>query len=162
MTGAMKFQIAIHVSGGHVNPSLTVAAMVCRKVSIPMGFVYIVAQFLGGIIGYGLVISVNPSHGTNLIQENGACVVSPSTRITIVQAFFTEFFASSVFVLLFCSQIDPRNESLASVAMKIGLTVFPLAYAAGAYSGVSLNPARAFGPAVWNNSWESHWVIHYG
>lgn len=62
MTGAMKFQIAIHVSGGHVNPSLTVAAMVCRKVSIPMGFVYIVAQFLGGIIGYGLVIVSSFSH----------------------------------------------------------------------------------------------------
>ena len=37
-----------HVSGGHINPAVTAGMMAIRKISPIKGFLYIIAQLLGG------------------------------------------------------------------------------------------------------------------
>lgn len=49
------FQITCHNSGGHVNPAVTVLSLFFKKLSIPMAILYIVAQLIGGILGFGLI-----------------------------------------------------------------------------------------------------------
>lgn len=49
------FQCIGHISGAHINPSITVAALILGKVSLPMTFLYICSQCIGGLIGFGLI-----------------------------------------------------------------------------------------------------------
>ena len=49
-----------HVSGGHINPAVTAAMVVTRKLSLAKAMFYVVAQCLGAISGAGLLYLVTP------------------------------------------------------------------------------------------------------
>lgn len=58
---------------------------------------------------------------------------------------------------------DKRNEkNTDSTALKFGLAVTCIATVFGPYTGCSMNPARSFAPAIWNNSWADHWIYWFG
>lgn len=44
-----------HVSGAHLNPAVTIGAVIVGVKSIPTGAVYILGQFIGATIGYGIL-----------------------------------------------------------------------------------------------------------
>ena len=48
------------ISGGHINPAVTFAAMVTGNISIPKGTIYIAAQLIGAILGALLIAVVVP------------------------------------------------------------------------------------------------------
>lgn len=50
-----------HISGGHINPAVTVAMVVTRKLSLAKALFYVVAQCLGAITGAGILYSVTPA-----------------------------------------------------------------------------------------------------
>ena len=50
----LAFTIA-PISGGHINPAVTFAFVLLRMMSIIDGLIYIVAQFLGGILGAAIL-----------------------------------------------------------------------------------------------------------
>ncbi|XP_062596483.1 aquaporin-4-like, partial [Saccostrea cucullata] len=50
-----------HVSGGHINPSITFAHFVTRRVSLARTILYIVAQIIGALIGAGILKGLTPS-----------------------------------------------------------------------------------------------------
>lgn len=45
-----------HISGAHLNPAVTIGAVIIGLKSIPTGIAYIGAQIIGAIIGYGLLM----------------------------------------------------------------------------------------------------------
>lgn len=84
-------------------------------------------------------------------------------ELTVVHGLVTEALATGIFVFFACSIWDSRNaKNSDSVPIKFGLTITMLAFAFVPYSGCSLNPARSFGPAVWNNYWQDHWIYWLG
>ena len=50
IVGTMVWCIG-HISGGHINPAVTVALLVTRKISVVKAVLFVVAQCLGAIIG---------------------------------------------------------------------------------------------------------------
>jgi len=42
-----------HISGAHLNPAVTIGAVIMGLKSIPTGVVYILGQFIGATLGYG-------------------------------------------------------------------------------------------------------------
>lgn len=44
-----------HISQAHINPAITVGAVVLGKKTIPEGLVYIISQLIGAILGYGML-----------------------------------------------------------------------------------------------------------
>lgn len=50
-----------HISGGHINPAVTAAMIVTRKLSLAKGVFYVVAQCLGAITGAGILYAVTPA-----------------------------------------------------------------------------------------------------
>lgn len=49
------FQAIGHISGAHINPAVSVAALIMGSVSLSKFLLYIAAQCIGGILGYGLI-----------------------------------------------------------------------------------------------------------
>ncbi|CAG9800460.1 unnamed protein product [Chironomus riparius] len=125
-----------------------------------MGFMYIIAEVLGAILGYGALVALTP---TKYFQsdpgENGLCITNLHPSVSVVQGFFIEFIITSVLAFFVCSIWDPRNKDKGdSASLKLGLAVAALCFAAAPATVASMNPARSIGPAVWNNEWENHWV----
>ncbi|KAI7815668.1 Entomoglyceroporin-4 [Rhyzopertha dominica] len=71
-----------------------------------------------------------------------------------------EIVITLILTFAICSAFDPVNsEKGDSVSIRFGFIVGVLILVAGPLSGGVMNPARSFGPALWNNDWEDHWVI---
>lgn len=105
----------------------------------------------------------NLLHDGNATSASAFCVTSLNANISPIQGLITETAATAIIVLLCCASWDPRNERNSdSTAIKFGLTVSTLSMSVGPYTGCSMNPARSFAPALWNNSWTMHWVYWLG
>lgn len=117
------------VSGAHINPAVTVAALIYDMVTVKMALVYLVAQLLGAFIGYGLLKLLVP---TNVVDVgHGLCVTLPHSEISVAQAFGIEFVVTSILILVCCGVWDPRNSNFHdSVGIRFGLAVAGLACAA--------------------------------
>lgn len=45
-----------HISGAHLNPAVTIGAVIVGLKTIPTGIIYVIAQFIGATAGYGLLM----------------------------------------------------------------------------------------------------------
>lgn len=152
------------VSGGHFNPSVTIAAYVYKLITLPMVGIYFVAQMLGGFIGFGILKALVPAEAIRANNSSaGLCSTVPRADISIFQALIIEFIITMVLILICCGVWDPRNAKHGdSAAIKFGFTITTLACVAGPWTGASMNPARSFGPAIWNGDFDGHWIYWVG
>lgn len=161
MAGLITFS---HVSGAHMNPGLSLTAMILGKLSLPMWFIYSVFQCLGAVLGYLILMGITPTKHfvTNPAVPSPAvplCCNAPNDMLSASEQFWSEFVFSALLSLLACAVWDRRNlDKHDSVSLRFGLGVFAIAYGGVQYSGCSMNPARTFGPALVNNYWDNHWL----
>ena len=92
------------VSGGHVNPSITFAALVTRKISVARALLYFVAQILGAILGSCILLGVTASDYRGKL----GCTVL-GDKMSAEQGFGTEFFATFLFVFAWFAYFDPAK-----------------------------------------------------
>lgn len=158
-----------HISGSHINPIVTVAAVILGNLPLMLVPIYFAGQFLGAIAGYGLLMAVTPLeflehkiyNGTKV--KPGVCSPWVNPDVSAFQACGVEFLISLLLVLTCCGVWDARNAARHdSVPIKFGLMIAVLAFTGGPYSGANMNPARSFAPALFNNDWENHWVYWVG
>ncbi|XP_068631261.1 aquaporin AQPAe.a-like [Battus philenor] len=148
-----------HISGAHMNPAVTLGAVLWGKMTIPLGIAYFIAQCSGAAIGYGMLLAVSP---VDLIPA-GICTTQFQTQLTEIQALAIEVVLTASLNFLNCAIWDPTNASnLESVSLKFGLTITGLSIAGGPLTGASMNPARSLGPALWTGQWSTHWVYWIG
>ncbi|XP_049822301.1 aquaporin AQPcic isoform X2 [Aethina tumida] len=148
------------ISGALVNPVVSLAYWMFGKCSVMDMLVYIVAQILGSIAGYGILMVLTPKL---YYDENDHCMNLPSNLIDEWQGFGVEVVLTFVLMLANCATWDPKNKHISdSVSLRIGLTVVILNLVGNSYTGASMNPARSFGPAIWNNNWTSFWIYIFG
>lgn len=148
-----------HISGAHMNPSVTLSAILWGSVSLPLAVMYVVAQCGGAIVGYGLLLSVSP---IDLIPSS-VCVTQPHVDLSMYQALVIEIMLSSALSFINCAVWDlVSREKQDGVPFKFGFTILALSLAGGPLTGASMNPARSLGPAVWTGNWNTHWVYWVG
>ncbi|XP_064213169.1 aquaporin AQPAe.a isoform X1 [Tribolium castaneum] len=154
-------QMFSHISGAHVNPAVTLCAFIMGEISLTSVPIYVGSQIAGSLTGYALLKAVTPDKHLNV--SYGHCVTLPHDEISLLQACLVEFIATFIMAVAICAAWDPRNYAKGdSVSLRIGIIVFLLNITAGPYTGASMNPARSFGPTVWNSKWHSHWVYWIG
>jgi aquaporin TIP len=135
-----------HVSGGHFNPAVSVAAWVTRRLGTGELVAYVLTQLLGGIAGAALLRVAVPqgswepaSLGATLVAQN----VSEVQAITI-EAVLTFFLVWVVFA----TAIDPEGAFDKVAGLAIGFVIAMDIMMGGPFTGASMNPARSLGPAV--------------
>lgn len=146
------------VSGGHINPAVTIGMLVTGRISLPNAIGYIMAQCLGGYIAALCCLVIfpepavaNAALGIPLPAEDFA---KSTTTILLTEFILTYLLVTAVFG----TAVDQRGKAVKIGALAIGLTVTIDILAAGGVTGASMNPARSFGPAAALLHWEFHWM----
>lgn len=131
-------QVFGFISGAYYNPSVTIAAVMYKKLSVRMACFYFVAQMIGSFVGIGLLNVVVPESlfGHNATSDVGFCMTMPHSDLSSVQALVIEFLATTVLIFINLAVWDHRNEKFQdSAPIKFGFAVFVLASTAGPLTG---------------------------
>jgi MIP family channel proteins len=156
---AIMVSVTGHISGGQVNPAVTIALWVAGKIPTFRAGILIVAQLLGAVVGAVLLRFVV---GGDLFDAGGAGApalgpdVSVGTGI-VLEAILTFFL---VFVV-FGTAIDARGPWNKTAGFTIGLAIAFDILAFGPLTGAAMNPARWFGPALVGGLWSDAivWIV---
>jgi len=159
LTVMIIIQVFGHISGAHLNPAVTLATVIFGMLKPLMGLVYIVAQFVGATLGYGLLkILISDNYVTE-----GFCATTVNSKISSVQGLGIEIVISTVLILICCAVWDKRNaDKPDSVPLRFGLAISAISMVAGPLTGASMNTARSFAPLVFGGSWKDHWIYWLG
>ena len=138
------------VSGAHVNPAVTLGVLSAGRMSLKDAIGYIIFQFLGAVVGAAAVMYMAAGHfgGYDFVAkglgQNG-WGEGYGSGYDIVSAAMFEFIATFIFVKVI---LKTTESDLKIAGLIIGLTLVVLHILGLQITGVSVNPARSFGPAV--------------
>lgn len=145
------------ISGGHLNPAVTVALLAVRRIDPVSAVAYIVTQ---------LVAAVGAAYAVKLLLPPGAVraallgVPVIASSVTLGQAIGIEAVLTFFLVTaVFGTAVSPDAPRVAGFG--IGLVLLFDILVGGPLTGAAMNPARAFGPAVVAGQWLGHvayWV----
>ncbi|XP_060515785.1 neurogenic protein big brain [Cylas formicarius] len=150
---AMTFLTHIfgHVSGAHVNPAVSVAMGVIKRISILRTGMFILAQCGGGIGGAAFIYGITAPR----FQEN----ILPSVELfDSLPRFGLEFILTFTVVFSYFMSMDTYRKWMGSSSIIIGIT-----YSACTFIFIPfLNPVRSLGPSFVLNKWNKHWIDWLG
>ena len=140
-----------HISGGHYNPAVTMAALVRRRIGIRDAIPYWIVQAVAGIAAGALARAlVNPATVRTLTLSGHTEVAAAVVEVLIT-------FALCYVVLNVATSKDQKNNGFFGLA--IGFTVAAGAFAVGGVSGGAFNPAVAVGGMLAGVlPWSAIWI----
>jgi len=134
----------MRISGGHLNPAVTLGLLVARRTNVRTAIAYIVTQVLAAILAAAILKELYPPavlRATSLGTPHLAASVSLTQGI-VVEAIMAFLLVSAVFGTC----VHPEAPRVGGFG--IGLTLAADILMGGGLTGAAVNPARAFGPAV--------------
>ena len=147
-----------HVSGGHYNPAVSLAAVLRGALPSNQYAPYVVSQILGAVaaslvtyVVMGKTFAPMPGEGHSAMHA------------LVIEVLFT--FALAYVVLN--SAVAKKTQGNSFYGLAIGFTVVVAAFAGGGISGGAFNPAVGIGPTIINStmgggSWSALWIYIVG
>ncbi|MGH3734492.1 MAG: MIP/aquaporin family protein [Micromonosporaceae bacterium] len=140
-----------HVSGGHYNPAVSLAAFLRGRLSATDLGAYWVAQLVGGVVAALIGLWAVADTKTTVLTLSGNAI----WIALVAELLFT--FALAWVVLNTATSKDHPDNSFYGLA--IGFTVATGAIAVGGLSGAAFNPAIAVGASLGGLlSWGGIWI----
>jgi aquaporin Z len=145
------------ISGGHLNPAVTLAFWRMGKVPHRVAAIYIVAQFAGALLGaYAAGVAWGPLtagvHYAATVPGNGYSAVGAFAAEMLI----TFLLVFTIFVCVNKPSIAPRTGLIAGTLAALLVTI------EAPVSGTSLNPARTLGPAILAPAYTALWAYFAG
>ena len=146
---AMAYVIG-NVSGCHINPAVSLAMLINKKMTAKDFCLYVVSQVLGALAGAGILYAIISCCGLDIAVQglgaNGYGEAS-SVGINVIGAVIVEIILTFVFIYTILGVTS--DESKGSVAgIVIGLTLTFVHIMGIPLTGTSVNPARSLAPAL--------------
>ena len=142
---AMAYSIG-NVSGCHINPAVSIAMLVSKKMSVKDFIGYVIAQFLGAIAG-AAILGLFFGFGTHNSFGANALMRASSDGIAIAKSIVAEIILTGVFVFTILG-VTSKDEYGRVSGLVIGGSLTLVHLFGIALTGTSVNPARSFGPAL--------------
>jgi aquaporin Z len=143
------------VSGAHLNPAVSLAFAV--RGDFPWKRVpgYIIVQLVGATLACLFLLAVFGN-----VQHLGATLPGPGYHDW--QAFLMEIALTGVLLSVILGTASAAQNVGALAALGVGGYIALAGLWAAPVSGVSMNPARSFGPALVSGDWTAYWVYVAG
>ncbi len=146
---AMAYVIG-NISGCHINPAVSLAMLINKKMSVKDFCFYVVAQVLGAILGIALLYAIIANCGLNVTETglgaNGFDSAS-SVNLNMFGAILVEIVLTFVFIYTILGVTsDDKKGAVAGIV--IGLTLTFVHIMGIPLTGTSVNPARSLAPAI--------------
>ena len=143
-----------HISGGHMNPAVTVGLVVGKRFPASEMLQYVIAQVLGAIAGAAVlyvIASGKPGFEAGGFATNGFSEHSPG-GYSLGASLLVEIVVTFMFLMIILGATDRRApQGFAAIAIGLGLTLANLV--AIPVTNASVNPARSTGPAFFAGGW---------
>mmetsp|Transcript_34157 Transcript_34157/g.50191 ORF Transcript_34157/g.50191 Transcript_34157/m.50191 type:complete len:286 (-) Transcript_34157:204-1061(-) len=139
-----------HVTGGHMNPGVSLLMYFKREMSLWKMLIYMVCQGLGAMIGSAMVLGTAQS----IVQSNGGTYNlgqnSLSSTTSVGSAFLVEIVGSFMFYFVIAqTALDKKGVAKTSFPpLPIGLSLVVVHICLIPFTGCGINPARTFGPSM--------------
>ncbi len=139
------------VSGCHINPAVSLGAVAAGRMEMGVAVGYIIAQVAGAIVAALVLLTIASGKADYSVAENGlgqnGWGAGYLGEYTMMAAFLFEVVATFLFVVVILGATGAGAPS-AMAGLAIGLTLVVIHLVGINITGVSVNPARSFGPAL--------------
>ncbi len=139
------------ISGCHVNPAVSFGAFIAGRMTLNTMFQYWIAQFIGAVLGAAVLYFIASGKAgydlaANGLGQNGW---GPGYlgEYSLVAALVFEVVATFLFLVVILGSTQKSAPGMVA-GLAIGLTLAVIHIVGIQVTGVSVNPARSFGPAV--------------
>lgn len=141
------------ISGGHLNPAVTIALTATKRFPLNKVWYYILAQVMGCFIGAAIVFGVYYKQwltfDPNLASTAGIVTTFP-TLPGVWSGFFDQIVGTFILMYLVLVMGDANNTPPGANlgAIFVGFIVVAIGMSFGTLHGYAINPARDFGPRL--------------
>lgn len=144
------------ISGGHLNPAITLGAWATRRIGSWRLLGYTLVQLAGAIAAADVIAGIFPESSW---QAAGLGTPALASSLTRAQGMMLEAVLTFVVVVVFFRTTATRSKPS---GWAVGAAVAAAVIVGLPLTGAALNPARAFGPALVMNHWTNHGVWWVG
>ena len=175
LAGALAFGLVIvamaysigRISGCHINPAVSLACLITKRMTVKEFLVYVAAQFVGGLIGAIALFGILKMSGMELLVNqlvgrgsvfgdacnnfvNGYKKANGDMNVGgMFGAILAEVILTCVFVYVILNVTASKNKAVSKIAgIIIGLTLTLVHLVGIGLTGTSVNPARSFATAL--------------
>src|SRR3954470_11771541 len=146
------------ISGGHLNPAVTIGLLATRRIDAASALAYIITQLAAACVAAYLVKLLLPP---TAVRDTMLGVPVIASSVTAGQAIGLEFILTFFLVsAVFGTAVSPDAPRVAGFG--IGLVLLFDILVGGPLTGAAMNPARAFGPALVGGEWVGQLVYWIG
>ena len=139
------------VSGCHINPAVSLGAVAAGRMTMPEAIRYIIAQVAGGIVAALVLLTIASGKADYSVAQNGlgqnGWGAGYLGEYAMPAAFVFEVVATFLFMVVILGSTG-AGVPASFAGLAIGLTLVVIHLVGINVTGVSVNPARSIGPAL--------------
>lgn len=160
-----------NISGCHVNPAVSFAMWISRKMNTKDFICYVLFQLAGAAVGAGFLYwftEMGPNYDFGGVTNNDG--VNNSIAANVLQpgatsgmAIMAEILLTMFFVFVILGATDPKKGFGKFAGLAIGIALGLVNIVGIPVDNCSVNPARSFGPAIFSpEAWGDFWIMVVG
>lgn len=149
-----------HISGGHFNPAISIAAWVVQRMKLAETVLYVIAQLAGAVAAAVVLRLALPEELWRSVSLGTPQVIQGFSdgRAVLIEAVLTFFLVWVVFA----TAMDPEGSFGKIAGLGIGFVIAMDIMVGAPFTGAAMNPARSLGPALVGGYFTGWWVYWVG
>lgn len=155
---AVMISATAAISGGHLNPAVTIGLFFAKKIDAINAIGYVIAQCLGATAAAFLIKMCVPEAALNEVNMG---IPALTEGVSVGMGLLTEIILTFFLVfVVYGTAVDKRAPKMGGLF--IGLTVALDILMGGPITGAAMNPARYLGPAIIGGDLSDIWLYWLG